>query len=85
MGWEVRRVVNESGCREQSLKSKRRNIVETSIMSREQYHERMLEMIAENLKGQGYTKEKLKQYNLDRDNGMSETDAMARLHRSSAA
>ena len=59
--------------------------METSIMSREQYHERMLEMIAENLKRQGYTKEKLKQYNLDRDNGMSETDAMARLHRSSAA
>jgi hypothetical protein len=44
------------------------------------YHEQMLEMIAENLKEQGYTKEELKQYNLDRTNGMSETDAMERLY-----
>ena len=49
------------------------------------YHEKMLEMIAENLKEQGYTREELKRYNLERDNGMSETDAMARLHRPSAA
>jgi len=44
-------------------------------------------MIAENLKRQGYTKEELRQYNLDRDAGISEAEAMARLQlrRSNAA
>jgi hypothetical protein len=30
-------------------------------------------------------KEELRQYNIDRDNGMSETDSMKKLHRPSAA
>jgi hypothetical protein len=45
----------------------------------------MFDLIADNLKRQGYTKEQLRQYNLDRDNGMSETDAMQRLRHSVAA
>jgi hypothetical protein len=43
------------------------------------------EMIAESLKAQGYTNEDLRQYNLDRDKGLSDAEAMKQLHRSSAA
>jgi hypothetical protein len=59
--------------------------MESATASREHYHQRMLDMIAENLKKQGYTREQLRQYNTDRDNGMCETDAMKRLRRSAAA
>jgi|HubBroStandDraft_1064217.scaffolds.fasta_scaffold61422_2 hypothetical protein len=50
-----------------------------------QYHERTLAMIAESLKAQGYTKKELKQYHLDRINGMSEAEAMKKLRPRSAA
>jgi hypothetical protein len=42
------------------------------------------EMMAENLRKQGYTREELRQYNLDRDKGLSDAEAMKRLHRSAA-
>jgi hypothetical protein len=44
-----------------------------------QYRERALAMIAESLNAQGYTKEELKQYHLDRMNGVSEADAMKKM------
>jgi hypothetical protein len=53
--------------------------------SREHYHQKMFDLIAENLKRQGYTAEELRQYNLDRDKGLSEVDAMKRLRGSVAA
>jgi len=56
-----------------------------STLSEAQYHQNIFEMIGRNLKAQGYTKEQLHQYNLDRDNGLSEADAMKRLHHRNAA
>jgi hypothetical protein len=58
---------------------------ETECLLRTQYHQNIFEMIGRNLKAQGYTKEQLHQYNLDRDNGLSEADAMKRLHHTNAA
>jgi hypothetical protein len=49
------------------------------------HDQEILEIIKDNLLGQGYTKSELKQYNLDRDAGMSDQQAMARLFRSRAA
>lgn len=59
--------------------------MEMSTLSEAQYHQNIFEMIDRNLKAQGYTKEQLHQYNLDRDNGLSEADAMKRLHHTNAA
>jgi|HubBroStandDraft_6_1064221.scaffolds.fasta_scaffold1952751_2 hypothetical protein len=59
--------------------------MEASTLSEAQYHQNIFEMIGRNLSQQGYTKEQLHQYNLDRDNGLSEADAMKRLHRTNAA
>jgi hypothetical protein len=59
--------------------------MEMSTLSEAQYHQNIFEMIGRNLKAQGYTKEQLHQYNLDRDNGLSEADAMKRLHHTNAA
>jgi len=59
--------------------------MEMSTLSEAQYHQNIFEMIGRNLKAQGYTKEQLHQYNLDRDNGLSEADAMKRLHHRNAA
>jgi hypothetical protein len=59
--------------------------MEMSMLSEAQYHQNIFEMISRNLKAQGYTTQQLHQYNLDRDSGLSEADAMKRLHHTSAA
>jgi len=59
--------------------------METLPLSETQYHQNIFEMLGRNLKEQGYTREQLHRYNLDRDNGISAADAMKRLNRSNAA
>ena len=52
---------------------------------RDEYHQGMLDLIAKNLKAQGFTREELRQYNIDRDQGIPEDEAMNQLLRSRAA